>query len=168
VKALDPNSEAFQYLKAVFPKLSEAKVRGGIFVGPQVKKLMLDEEFVKKLQPLQKEAWKSFIEIVNGFLSNHRVANYEEVVQRLLMNFKAMGCRMSLKLHVLHSHLAVFKSNMGQYSEEQGERFHQDVRELERRYQGQYNERMLADYIWGLIRESDFSYKRKSRKTVHF
>lgn len=54
------------------------------------------------------------------------------------------------------------------YAEEQGERFHQDLQLFERRYQGQYNEGMLGDYIWGLIRESDVTYKRKCRKTTHF
>ncbi|KAF2889653.1 hypothetical protein ILUMI_16520 [Ignelater luminosus] len=47
---------------------------------------------------------------------------------------------MSHKLHMLHSHLDEFKDNMGVHSEEQGERFHQDVMDFERRYQGQYNE----------------------------
>ena len=36
-----------------------------------------------------------------------------------------MGCRMSLKVHILDAHLDKFKENMGAYSEEQGERFHQ-------------------------------------------
>lgn len=168
VKALDPKSEAFAYLKTLFPKLSPAKIKGGIFVGPQVKKLMQDEEFTRNLLPVEKEAWKSFNDVVSGFLGNHKVENYKEVIRRLLDTYKNMGCRMSLKLHVLHSHLEVFKSNMGAYSEEQGERFHQDIQQFERRYQGQYNEKMLGDYIWGLIRESDISYKRKSRKSITF
>lgn len=29
-----------------------------------------------------------------------------------------MGCRMSLKVHVLHAHLDEFKNNMGMYSED--------------------------------------------------
>ena len=37
VKARDQNSEAFEYLKGFFPKLSEAKVKAGIFVGPHIK-----------------------------------------------------------------------------------------------------------------------------------
>ena len=37
VKALDQNSEAFEYLKGFFTKLSEAKIKAGIFVGPQIK-----------------------------------------------------------------------------------------------------------------------------------
>ncbi|MGH0166689.1 UNVERIFIED_CONTAM: hypothetical protein FKN15_053679 [Acipenser sinensis] len=57
---------------------------------------------------------------------------------------------------------------MGAYSEEQGERFHQDILDFERRYQGQYNENMMGDYICWLIRESDLQYNRKSRKTTHF
>ena len=45
---------------------------------------------------------------------------------------------------------------MGAYSKEHGERFHQDILGFERRYQGLYNERIMGDYIWGLIRESVF------------
>lgn len=76
-----------------------------------------------------------------------------------------MGCRMSLKLHVLHAHLDVFKENMGGYSEEeQGERFHQDIRSFEERYKGQYNESMMGDYIWNLWRESELEYNRQSRR----
>ncbi|GBP54406.1 hypothetical protein EVAR_29482_1 [Eumeta japonica] len=50
---------------------------------------------------------------------------------------------MSLKVHMLHAHLDKFKDNLGAYSEEQGERFHQDVMNFEKRYQGQYNENMM-------------------------
>ncbi len=71
---------------------------------------------------------------------------------RWLKNYKSMGCRMSLKLHVLHWHLDVFKPHMGAYSEEQGKRFHWDLPSFERRYQGEYNERMFGDYVWELIR----------------
>ena len=44
---------------------------------------------------------------------------------------------------------------MGAYSEEQGECFHQDILDFEHRYQGQYNENMMLDYIWGLLQERD-------------
>ena len=40
VKALDHESIAFKHLEAVFLKLSEAKIKAGVFVGPQIKKLM--------------------------------------------------------------------------------------------------------------------------------
>ena len=38
-----------------------------------------------------------------------------------------MGCRMSVKLHFLRSHLDFFQENLGDFSEEHGERFHQDI-----------------------------------------
>ena len=82
--------------------------------------------------------------------------------------YEKMGCRMSLKLHVLHSHIDEFKDNMGDYSEEQGERFHQDVKLFEERYKGQYNESMMGDYIWNLVRESELTYKWQSRKKTSF
>jgi hypothetical protein len=166
VKALDQNSEAFQYLKNFFPKLSEAKVKAGIFVGPQIKKIMSSDEFTQLLNSNEKQAWNSFKAVVSGFLGNNRVDNHEELIGTMLESFKIMGCRMSLKLHMLHAHLDQFKNNMGAYSEEQGERFHQDVMDFERRYQGQYNENMMGDYVWGLIRESP--YKHRSTKNIHF
>ena len=51
---------------------------------------------------------------------------------------------------MLHAQLDQFKDNLRAYSEEQGELFHQDVMDFERRYQGQYNENMMGGYIWGL------------------
>ena len=69
---------------------------------------------------------------------------------------------------LLYAHLEKFKDYMGDYSEEQGERFRQDVKEVERRYQGHYDERMMGDYIWSLLRECDVDYNRKSRKSSRF
>ncbi len=54
---------------------------------------------------------------------------------------------------MLHAHLDKFKNNMVAYWEEQGERFHRDIMNFEQRYQGRYNENMMGDYIWGLLRE---------------
>jgi hypothetical protein len=79
-----------------------------------------------------------------------------------------MGCRMYLKVHILDAHLDKFKENTGAYSEEQGGRFHQDILDSQCHYQGQYNENMMGDYIWGPIRGSDLQYSRKSRKPTHF
>ena len=79
-----------------------------------------------------------------------------------------IGCRMSLKLYILHSHIDEFKDNLGDYSEEHGERFHQDMKSFEERYKGQYNQNKRGDYIWNLLRESDLKYNRQSRKKISF
>ena len=60
---------------------------------------------------------------------------------------------MSIKLHFLNSHIDYFPENLGAVSEEQGERFHQDLKELEVRYQGRWNTNMMADYCWLLKRD---------------
>jgi len=39
----------------VFPKLSDEKIKGGIFVGPQVKKIMKDKELMRKLRPGERD-----------------------------------------------------------------------------------------------------------------
>ncbi|EFN65111.1 hypothetical protein EAG_00442, partial [Camponotus floridanus] len=60
---------------------------------------------------------------------------------------------MNLKLRFLDSHLSYFPENLGDYSEEQGERFHQDLKEVERRWQGKWGINMMADYCWLLKRD---------------
>ena len=43
-----------------------------------------------------------------------------------------MGCRMSVKLHFLCSHLDLFQENLGDFIEEHDERFYQDIEPMER------------------------------------
>ena len=64
----------------------------------------------------------------------------------MLVAYEAQGCKMSLKVHFLHSHTDCFPENLGAYSEEQGERFLQGVRVIERLYQGRWDVNMLAGY----------------------
>ena len=129
---------------------------------------MQDPGFSGKLLALEKRAWRSFVLVVQGFLVNNKEGNYRELVDNLLNFDKEMGCRMSLKLHMMHSRLDFFKSNMGDYSEEHDERFHLDMMEFEKRYQGQYNEHMTGNYVWGLVRETQTLHRRTSRKSVCF
>ncbi|PNF13896.1 hypothetical protein B7P43_G10663, partial [Cryptotermes secundus] len=71
---------------------------------------------------------------------------------------------MSIKVHYLHSHLDSFPENLGDTSEEQGERFHQDIKTMEDRYQGRWDTHMMADYCWSLKRDCSKIHSRKSRK----
>ena len=48
-------------------------------------------------------------------------------------------------------------------SDEHGERFHQDILAMEKRYQGKWTSSMLTDYCWALKRYvSEANYRRKS------
>ena len=64
VKALDKDGAAFKYLQNLFPKLSEAKVKGGIFIGPQVKLTLKSDEFLETLSAVEKDAWICFAAVV--------------------------------------------------------------------------------------------------------
>ena len=76
---------------------------------------------------------------MKGFLGNYRAENYKQLVQDLIKAFGTMGCRMSHKVHMLDTHLGRFKDNKGANTEEQDERFYQDMKQMERRYKGHYN-----------------------------
>lgn len=167
VKALKVDGKAFAYLKALFPRKSEAKLKKGIFVGPQIRKVLKDPKFVLNLTKIEKAAWTSFDKVVKGFLGNERKRNSKQLVQNLIKNFEKMGCNMSLKIHLLHSHFENFPKNLGDYSDEQGEHFHQEMRQMERRYQGRWDPSMMGDYCWSLCRETKRAYKRKSSYDIN-
>lgn len=42
VKKLSKDGSVFQFLKQKFPKLSDAKIKEGVFVGPDINKLIQD------------------------------------------------------------------------------------------------------------------------------
>jgi len=165
VKSLDTKGRAVTFLKEKFPRISEAKLESGIFDGPQIRQLLKDAKFEDSLESNEKNAWHAFKSIIQNFLGNHRSPDYEHVVEELLQSFKAVGARMSIKMHFLSSHLDYFPDNCGDLSEEQGERFHQDIRVMEERYQGRWDVNMLADYCWCLKRDVPVpEHKRKSLK----
>jgi hypothetical protein len=70
---------------------------------------------------------------------------------------------MSLKFHLLNLHWDFLLEKAWCRCEEQGERFHQDIKGMERRYQDRWNVNMMSDYCWTLHREiPETSRKKKS------
>jgi hypothetical protein len=68
VKALPKQSDAFLHIRGMFPKLSNAKVEGGIFTGPQIRQMLASKDLESKMNDLEKCAWTSFRKVVEGFL----------------------------------------------------------------------------------------------------
>lgn len=168
VKALDKEQPMFKFLQDKFPRLSTAKISEGVFVGPQIRELLLDKDFEETMNGLELTAWRSFKQVCCGFLGKHRDVNYVEHVNSLLHSYNELGCKMSLKLHFMHSHLSFFPPNLGDISDEHSERFHQDIATMEKRYKGKWSPNMLADFCWMLQRDNgEADYKRKSL-TKHF
>lgn len=163
VKAMKAkNSVAFAYLSEKFPKLSDAKINEGVFNGPQIRALFNDEHFEELMTDTEKEAWQSFKEISTSFLGNKKTLEYKNLAKRLVTAYQKMNCLMNLKLHFLDSHIDYFPDNLGDLSEEHGERMHQDLKDVEKRWQGVCEVNMLADYCWGLKRDTKLHHKRKS------
>ena len=134
VKAMDQHGEGFQHLLEKFgTKKSDAKIKAGVFVGPAIRNLMKDDKFDQHLNSLELRAWKSFKQVVHNFLGCKKSDNYADIVQEMLIAYQNLGCRMSLKIHFLHSHLDSFQQNLGDVSEEYDERFHQDISDFETR-----------------------------------
>ncbi|KAK1785293.1 hypothetical protein P4O66_018690, partial [Electrophorus voltai] len=131
--SVDKELSAFKYLQDLLTKLSEVKAKAGVFVGPQITKILECIKFPKKLNRTEKAAWNSVVVVVCSFLSNQKDENYAELVQTLIKNYGIMGCRVSVKVHILNANLDKFKENMGALSEEQGEQFYQDILDFERR-----------------------------------
>ena len=166
VKAMDRTSPAFRYLHEKFPRLSEAKIKEGVFVGPQIRELFKDDRFNNLLEGDAKQAWNAFRLVSTDFLGNVRAENYKELVEDMLKQYQKFRCNMSLKMHFLHSHLDFFPDNCGMVSDEHGERFHQDIATMEQRYQGKWSTTMLADYCWTLRRDApEQLYKRQAKKS---
>ncbi|GFY26702.1 uncharacterized protein TNCV_2880301 [Trichonephila clavipes] len=55
VKALDKEGECFKYLCEQFPGLSDDNLKEGIFVGPDIRKLLKYETFVTKMEMKEKK-----------------------------------------------------------------------------------------------------------------
>jgi hypothetical protein len=81
---------------------------------------------------VERNAWRAFKNVIEKLLRNHKDKDYENIVRIMFKNFHILGCNMSLKVHFLFSQLNLFLKNLGAVSEEQGERFDQDIKQMER------------------------------------
>ena len=63
----------------------------------------------------------------------------------MLDNFRDIGSNMSIKIYFLNSHLDRLSKNCSDVSNEQGERFHQDIKIIEERYLGGWDTKIMTD-----------------------
>ena len=98
VKAFDKNLDAFKHLQNSFTKIFEATVEAGIFVGPQIRKILDCNKFLEELTT-ERAASNSFAPVVRGFSGNHNAENYVELVAKLVKTCSKRDCRMPFKVH---------------------------------------------------------------------
>ena len=61
-----------------------------------------------------------------------------------------------------------FPDNLGDYSDEKDERFHQNLKVMEERYEGRWDINMLADYRWSIKRDKPLKKHRPVSKKRRF
>jgi hypothetical protein len=88
VKALTKEGETFTYFRKKFPRLSEAKIKEGIFIGPRVNTVIQDPAFENTLSDTEKKGWTAFKSLCFNFLGNQKSENYKEIVSEMLEIFK--------------------------------------------------------------------------------
>ncbi|GBM08084.1 hypothetical protein AVEN_122997-1 [Araneus ventricosus] len=64
-----------------FPGLSEAKLKESVFVGPDIRKMMKDDNFETKMETNERKAWESFKLVITSFLGNKKDPNYKSIVE---------------------------------------------------------------------------------------
>ena len=75
------------------------KLKEGVFIGPQIRKLMQDQTFTACMTVAERAAWCSYVSVKQEYLGNTKVSNYRNLVDVMLQNFQAFGARMSIKLY---------------------------------------------------------------------
>ena len=81
VKALSKEGECVKYTCIKFPGLTIEKLKSGIFDGPQITKLINDQEFPSSMSQQEFCAWDAFVKVVKNFFGNRKASNYEELLK---------------------------------------------------------------------------------------
>lgn len=165
------NEAALNYLKGLFPRISNEKIKAGIFIGPDIRKMMKDINFDATLNEVQLNAWKHIKNVIHQFLGNKKHENYRQIVSDMITAISNANVLMSLKIHMLKDHIdicMVFPDNLGEVSDEHGEKFHQELKMMETNYKGKSRINMLSDYCWSVKEKCDESeYSRQPKKARH-
>ena len=69
-----------------------------------------------------------------------------------------------LKLQSSIAHVDHFPKKLGAVNDEQGQRFHKDIKEMEEWYLGTWGQVIVADYCWSLKRDQ----RHRTAKTHKF
>ncbi len=140
---------AYEHYTQVF-NLSAAKLQVGAINGPDIRKLVDDPVFADLLKRFERshesEAWQTFVQVERRFFGkDDRPEEYQVLVEDMIACFQRMNCTMPLKLHLLADHLDLFPVHLGTWSDQHGERGHQETKEAARLYGDTTTTRVLTE-----------------------
>ena len=84
------------------------KHKAGILDGFQIRELMKDAAFDETLSEVELSVWQSLLSLLTNILGNYQTAEFVKEIEELLMSFRQLRARISVKLHFLQSHLEYF------------------------------------------------------------
>lgn len=163
-KVYQINEPARELLRKI-TGISEAKVKLGVYDGTKVRLLFKSIELPNVLSTNENNALNSLKKVCEGFLGNNRSPNYKILIAEMFKTFKKLEINVTLKMHALLSHLESFPPNCGDYSDEQGERAHQDFLKVEQQFNGKNMVSALETYCNSLVRETDPASDRRKTYT---
>ncbi|UYV61410.1 hypothetical protein LAZ67_1004760 [Cordylochernes scorpioides] len=88
VKAMDRNASGFVYLKQKCSSISDAKIKEGIFLGPQIRELLQDGNFQNSLNEVDAAAWNSFRNVCKNFLGSVKYTDLSSTMTQMYGNTK--------------------------------------------------------------------------------
>jgi hypothetical protein len=122
-------------LRETFLERGDAKLKEGVFTGPQICEIMMDL-LENLLTETEKSTWLPFKAVCLNLFGNVKGENYKELVEDLLEVYQTIGRNISLKIHFLHSYLDLFPRDLCAVSDEHGERSRRDISTMEKIYAG--------------------------------
>ena len=135
---MDQNSAGFMYLKNKFPRISDAKIKEGIFVWPQIRALIQDIKLEDQLHEVEKAPRKSLKKSLQIF--------WEIIQQTTIMIWQLVlynPTKLRGVMHFLDSQLEFFKENLRAVKNKHGQWFHDNISIIEKWYQSKLSPSML-------------------------
>ena len=128
---------AFTYLWETFFRPNEAKLKEGIFSGPQIRDFIKEEYFEMVFQGNEKAAWESFKFVSKSIFGKKKGSKLWGACKLLLLPEIRLQ---QVTIIILPSFpFGFFPENCGAVSDENGEHFNQDISSVEKRYQGKWD-----------------------------
>ena len=81
------------------------------------------------------------------FLGKQKSVNYTEIIDKLFENYRKLGFTVSIKMHLLRSHLDRFPNNCSQLSDQFDEATNKLMKIIELRYRNGEYRKLLGDYF---------------------
>ena len=81
---MNKQGEGSEYWREKFLKISDSKLKDGIFIGPQIREIINDDLFAHLLTETEKYVWLTCRAICLHFLGNVKAENYKQAFEDLL------------------------------------------------------------------------------------